>query len=105
MGQPIAVFRKPTSKAGRLRFEINRSLTGMGHERYTAGAQIIGDRPPDELARRIFDLGGVRHLHLYSNMIELDVEPGTESKVGEFEQLIRDLYIHYRPGVAPSYPA
>ena len=34
MGQPVAVVHKPSSVPGVIRFEANRSLTGMGHERY-----------------------------------------------------------------------
>ena len=102
MGQPIAVVRKPTPKPDLLRFEINRSLTGMGHERYRRGLEILGDRPPDELARRLFAAGGVRSVHVYSNVIDVEVDDGT--KAGEYEQAIRDLYIHYKPGVTPSFP-
>jgi hypothetical protein len=102
MGQPIAVVRKPTPKPNLLRFEINRSLTGMGHERYRSAADAAGVRPPDELARRLFEAGGVRSVHIYSNVI--DVEVDDPAKAGEYEQLIRDLYIHYKPGVTPSFP-
>ena len=102
MGQPIAVVRKPSPKPDLLRFEINRSLTGMGHERYRAGIEIIGHRPPDDLARRLFEAGGVRSVHIYSNVIDVEVDDA--AKAGDYESLIRDLYIHYRPGVTPSYP-
>lgn len=102
MGQPIAVVRKPSPKPDLLRFEINRSLTGMGHERYRPDWQTIGHRPPDELARRLFDVGGVRSIHMYSNVIDVEVDDA--AKADEYEQAIRDLYIHYRPGVAPSFP-
>src|SRR6202011_5666092 len=54
MGQPIVVTEKETAKPGVWRFETNRVLTGMAHERYRAGKVIAGTRPPDELARRIF---------------------------------------------------
>lgn len=103
MGQPIIVVRKPTPQSDLVRFEINRSLTGMGHERYVAGTPVSGDRPPDELARRLFEQGGVRTVHIYSNLISVEVEPGT--KTDGFEDIIRDLYIHYRPGVTPSFSA
>jgi hypothetical protein len=102
MGQPIAVVRQQHPKPNLLRFEINRSLTGMGHERYRSAAGVSGDRPPDELARRLFAAGGVRSVHIYSNVI--DVEIDDPSKAGEYEQAIRDLYIHYKPGVTPSFP-
>ncbi|MDQ1372812.1 MAG: hypothetical protein QOJ09_150, partial [Actinomycetota bacterium] len=32
MGQPVAVVEKPMSEPNVVRFELNRSLTGMGHE-------------------------------------------------------------------------
>jgi hypothetical protein len=36
MGQQVAVVEKPSPRPGVLRFETNRSLTGMGHERFTS---------------------------------------------------------------------
>ena len=59
MGQPIVVIEKPSSRRGMVRFETNRALTGMGHERYRADQDVWGNRPPDELARRLFAHGGV----------------------------------------------
>ena len=53
MGQPITVVEKPSFREGIVRYEINRSLTGMGHERYAAGDEVTGDAPADELARRV----------------------------------------------------
>src|SRR5438105_2305409 len=54
MGQPITVTEKRGGRDDIVRFDLNRSLTGMGHERYRADQEILGDRPPDELARRLF---------------------------------------------------
>ncbi len=48
MGQPITVVEKPSSRTGIVRYEINRSLTGMGHERYAAGEEVVGDAPEAE---------------------------------------------------------
>lgn len=103
MGQPISVIRKPSSKPDLVRFEINRTLTGTGHEHYSSSVPVSGDRPPDELARRLLERGGVRALHLHSNMITMTVEPGADTE--GFEEIIRELYTHYRPGVVPSFPA
>ncbi len=102
MGQPIVVTVKPTADPSRARFEVNRTLTGMSHERYDVGVPVEGDRPPDELARRLFAHGGVRRVHVFSNVINLTLEPGgtPESLVPVIEQ----LYIHYTPGVQPSVP-
>jgi hypothetical protein len=101
MGQPISVVRKPSSKPNIVRFEINRSLTGMGHERFCSPSDVTGDRPPDELARRLFDRGGIRCVHIYSNVITVELQP--DSNADGIDEIIRDLYIHYKPGVAPSF--
>jgi hypothetical protein len=99
MGQSITVVQKPTTTQGVLRFETNRSLTGMGHERYRRGEEVAGQRPPDELARRLFDRGGVDAIHVYSNIITVDLAEGGDG-AGILE-VIHDLFIHYRPGVRP----
>jgi hypothetical protein len=102
MGQPIAVVRKKTSNPAILRFDINRSLTGMDFERYRAGAEITGHRPPDELARRMFAHGGITAISIYSNEITVELGPG---QTGEgLEDVIANLFIHYTPGVQPSIP-
>jgi hypothetical protein len=103
MGQPITVVRKPSSRPDLARFEINRTLTGTGHERYGVGGEISGDRPPDELARRLIAAGGVKGVHIHSNVITVELELGAKGE--GFEDIIRELYIHYRPGVAPSFTA
>lgn len=99
MGQSITVVQKPTTTAGVLRFETNRSLTGMGHERYLRGEEVTGHRPPDELARRLFERGGVDAVHIYSNVITVDLTEGGDG--GAMLEVIHDLFIHYRPGVMP----
>ncbi len=86
-----------------VRFEINRTLTGMGHERYSEGTDVSGDRPPDELARRLFERGGVRSIHIYSNLVTITLAEGASAD--GFDGIIRDLYIHYKPGVTPSFTA
>ncbi len=99
MGQPITVVEKPTTNPGVVRFETNRSITGMGHERYLIRQEITGDRPPDELARRLFARGGVEAVHIYSNVITVNLAAGADS-TGLLD-IVRDLFIHYRPGVSP----
>lgn len=99
MGQLVAVAEKPSSIPGMVRFEINRSLTGMGHERFTSAADAVGPRPAAELARRLFATGKVEAIHVYSNMITVDLLKGRDS-VG-LSELIRDLYQYWKPGVEP----
>lgn len=102
MGQPITVVQKPTTRPGIVRFELNRSLTGMGHERYSAVEEVTGHRPPDELARRLFAHGGVNAVHVYSNEVTAELAPGADAS-GMLETL-QELFIHYTEGVVPSIP-
>jgi len=102
MGQPIVVTEKPTAKPGTYRFELNRVLTGMAHERYEAGDDITGSRPPDELARRIFARGGVTSVHIYGNVVTVELaRAGTDAGLAE---VIEGLYTYYREGVQPAIP-
>jgi hypothetical protein len=99
MGQPITVEEKPTATPGVVRFELNRSLTGMGHERYRSREDASGDRIVDELVRRLFDTGVVAGIHVYSNVITVDLAKGQQSD--GLATIIHDLFVYYRPGVVP----
>ena len=59
MGQFITVTVRPGASASVRIFDLNRSLTGMAIERYPSidAVKDGGDRAPDVLARRLFDLG------------------------------------------------
>jgi hypothetical protein len=96
MGQPITVVEKPSSTPGVARFEINRSLTGMGHERYASVDDIRDDRPVDELARRLFDTGGVTQIHANGSVVTVHLAPGWTGE--KLLDVIRGLYVHYQPG-------
>lgn len=100
MGQPITVVEKHSRRAGVVRFEINRPLTGMGHERYLLGQPIDGQRPPDELARRLFERGGIDAVHIYDNMITLDLSKGSTDD--GLIDVIRELFLFYREPSAPG---
>ena len=102
MGQPVAVTERSTSKPGVVRFDLNRSLTGMGHERYRAGSEITGDRPPDVVARRIFERGGVEEVHIFSNAVTVTLGEG--GSADGIREMLENLYVHYLPGVKPSIP-
>jgi hypothetical protein len=95
MGQPINVVEKPSSTPGLARFEINRSLTGMGHERYASVEDILDDRPVDELARRLFASGGVTQVHANGSVIIVHLAEGWTG--AQLLDVIRGLYIYYPP--------
>jgi len=99
MGQSIVVTEKPSSNRGVVRFETNRALTGMGHERYRAGDDVWGDRPPDELARRLLARGGVVGVGINGNVVTVDLEKGYDSS--GLKEIVENLYRFY-PDADPA---
>jgi hypothetical protein len=102
MGMLITVTEKPSARHGVVRFETNRALTGMGHERYRSEADIISDRPSDLVAKVLLEHGDAAGIHIHGNQITVELRPGG-SPAGMAE-LIGDVFIHYKPGVLPSIP-
>ena len=93
MGQIVNVVERPSSRPGIVRFETDRALSGMGHDRYVAGQVIDDDRPVDELARRIFARGGVQSVHINGNVITVDLQKGyTADGIAD---IVRGLYTFY----------
>ena len=76
MGQSVTVVEKKSSNPKVLRFEINRSLTGMGHERYRSLDDVVDDRVVDVLARRLFEHGGIDSVHVNSSVITVQLGGG-----------------------------
>lgn len=99
MGQLVGVVEKPSTMPGVVRFELNRSLSGMGHERFTSVLDAIGPRPSAALARQLFETGKVAGVHVYGNMVTVDVEKGYDS-VG-LADVVREMYRYWKPGVEP----
>ena len=99
MGQPVAVTEKPSSSPGIVRFELNRALTGMGHEHFGSADDAFGPRPAAELARRLFATGQVAGVHVYSNIVTVDL--GTGHTSSGLADVMRDLYQYWKPGMEP----
>ena len=99
MGQLVTFLRTSSPRPGLVRFELNRTLTGMGHERYAAGQEILGDRPVDELARRMLATGRLRSLHIHGSMITAELAEAGESGESGLGEVITSLYTYYVPGV------
>ncbi len=74
MGQPITVTMRAGANPEVRFFEANRSITGMAIEVYTRDAGAPGNRPPDVLARRLFDLGALK-VTVYSNIVTVEARP------------------------------
>lgn len=99
MGQLVGVVEKNSSIPGFVRYELNRNLTGSGHERFGSSAEAVGPRPSAELARRLFGTGRVAGVHVYMNMITVDLQKGFTSE--GLIDVVRDLYQYWKPGMAP----
>jgi hypothetical protein len=99
MGQLVAVEQKAGGVSTIVRFETNRSLTGMGHERFTSAAEAKGPRPAAVIARRFFEAGHVSWVHVYGNCITASLEAGA-SQSG-LNEIVRDLYQYWKPGMVP----
>ena len=98
MGQPITVVEKPSSRTGVVRYETNRALTGMGHERYRVGDEILGTAPADELARRLFDRGGITGVHVNGNVGTVELTEA-EAEAEGIDEVIASLYLYWVEGV------
>ena len=99
MGQPVAVEQKVGGTSAIIRFETNRSLTGMGHERFTSAAEAKGPRPAAVVARRLFESGQVSWVHVYGNIVTVQLSSGaTQSGL---DTIVRDLYQYWKPGMTP----
>lgn len=99
MGQPIVVRELPSSTPGVVRFDTNRNFTGMSRESYGSVDDVLAERPPDVLARRLFEQGGVEHISIYGGMVT--IKTSRPDAVGEYQQVIEGLYLFYLPGDPP----
>jgi hypothetical protein len=99
VGQPVAVSPLRSSQPGLLRFEANRSLTGMGHEHYISLDQAVGPGSAPTLARRLLQTGQVDSVHIYGNIITVDLREGYTGET--LRPIIEDLYTYYTEGFVP----
>jgi hypothetical protein len=95
MGQEITVTARQGSSPTIMLFDCNRSITGMAIERYASLDDTYGARPPDVLARRLFDLGATR-VTVYSSAVTVEApEDRWPSLTPEVEETIRHLFGYY----------
>lgn len=105
MGQPITVVEKRSSNRGVVRFETNRPLSGMGHERYTEAPSELLDKMNDVLARRLFEAdSGVEAVHINGSVVTVTLGRGHDG--AGLGDVVRGLFLHYgeQPGAAVTPP-
>ena len=104
MGQLITVTSRAGVRPDVKHFELNRSLTGMQTERYRSAEDTSGGRPPDELARRLFDLGATG-VTIYSSTVTVTApEQQWGALQPKVEETIANLFIYYGEGAPPPAP-
>ncbi|MEP7202967.1 MAG: hypothetical protein ABI894_10175, partial [Ilumatobacteraceae bacterium] len=104
MGQQVSVVEKPSPRPGVLRFETNRSLTGMGHERFASMSDAVGPRPAAALARQLLSTGKVDSVYIYGNIISVDISKGFNAD--GLSDVVRDMYQYWKPGMEmPTFDA
>jgi hypothetical protein len=95
MGQEITVTALRGASPAVMLFDLNRSLTGMAIERYASADAARGDRPPDVLARRLFELGATK-VTVYSSVVTVEAPPEKwEAILPDVTSTIEHLFIYY----------
>ena len=97
MGQLVGVVEKPSSAPGVVRFELNRTLSGMGHERFASPADTDTTTPSSTLAHMLFATGKVAAVHVYANMVTVDLAKGHDS--AGLADIVTEMYRYWKPGV------
>jgi hypothetical protein len=95
----VGVVERKSTMPGVVRFELNRSLSGMGHERFGSAVDAIGSKPSASLARQLFATGKVDSIHVYGNIVTVDVAKGYDSS--GLADIVREMYRYWKPGVEP----
>jgi hypothetical protein len=104
MGQQVAVTERPSPRPGVLRFETNRSLTGMGHEHFKSMSDAVGPRPAAALARQLLSTGKVDSVYIYGNIVSVDISKG--SNADGLGDVVRNMYQYWKPGMEmPTFDA
>ena len=95
MGQTITVTSRAGTSPDIRIFACNRSITGMAIERYATPEEATGNRPPDVLARRLFDLGADR-VTVYSSDVIVEAPADRWSTLeGEVVETLEHLFGFY----------
>ncbi len=93
MGQSITVTERAGAHRGVVRFELNRSLTGMGTQRFVRDGEPSEATPAAKLAGRLFENPGVASVTVYSNVVTVDLAEGHSSD--GLAETIENLFLYY----------
>ncbi len=97
MGQVIKVAVREVANPEVRQFDLDRSLTGMGLLDYRDSEDAAGDRPADLVARRLFEIEGVRSVSVYGNVVSVGCAPGVDADlvVAPATEVLEKLFVYY----------
>ena len=103
MGQLITVSRRDGVRPEVKHFALNRSLTGMQTLRYRSPDETTGEKAPDELVRRLFAIGGVDSVTIYSSVVTVSAPAWHWDDIADkVADTIANLFIYYGEGVSAA---
>jgi len=104
MGQQVSVVEKPSPRRGVVKYELNRSLTGMGHEHFASMKDAVGPRPAAVLAGQLLATGKVDSVYMYGNIVTIDISKGYTAD--GLSDVVRNMYQFWKPGMEmPTFDA
>jgi hypothetical protein len=96
MGQTLSVTVMPGVRAEVRSFTTDRSITGMAVERFPDAASAKGTKPPQVLARRLFELAGVRSVAVYSNAVTVEADASAWARLeAQVVATVEHLFEYY----------
>ena len=76
----------------------------MGHERFASMSDAIGPRPAAALARQLLSTGKVDSVHIYGNIVSVDIAKGFTGD--GLADVVRNMYQYWKPGMElPTFDA
>src|SRR5690349_18332933 len=96
MGQTLTVTVTPGARPEVRHFASDRSITGMAIERFTDLESAAGaTKPANVLARRLFEMGPVHSVSVYSNTVTVEADAGAWSELEPKVQFAIEHLFHY----------
>lgn len=90
MADPIQVTAEPTPNPNSVKFSLNRVVTSQGSESFD-NPQEAANSP---LAKRLFDIKGVKSLFLLKNFVTVvkDSGSGWDEIVPQAKEILKDYF-------------
>lgn len=125
MGQPVTVINKASNRKEILSFELNRSITGMGHRNYSfkelaaaataektaektaesnseKTAEKTAENETSDIANSIalslfkkYGSKGIKSVHINSNVVTMELPAKSKIAPKEITKFLEELFLYY----------